>query len=126
MNGLTLTAANSSIFEQKGDKAIKRSLSPDLFRLFEPRAEGRSGDALPVAADEREETLGINSIEQVRLLAKKKAHNFQMCVPLTIALTPALLAASTFTPCRNAILLLSVSPALLLSLYFNKVETRFF
>ena len=72
MNGLTLTAANSSIFEQKGDKAMKRSLSPDLFRLFEPRAEGRSGDALPVAADEREETLGINLMKQVRSPAMKR------------------------------------------------------
>ena len=34
----------------------------------------------------------------------------QMCVPLTIALSPAFLAASTLQPCRNAILLLSVSP----------------
>ena len=41
------------------------SLSPDLFCLFEPRAEGRRGDALPVAADERKETLGINSIEKI-------------------------------------------------------------
>ena len=50
-----------------------------------------------------------------------------MCVPLAIALSSALLAASTLQPCRNAILLLSVSPpALLLPLDFNPVETQLF
>ena len=34
----------------------------------------------------------------------------QICGPRTIALCPALLAASTLQPCRTAILLLSVSP----------------
>ena len=51
----------------------------------------------------------------------------QMCGPLTIALSPALLAASTVQPCRNAILLLSVFPwALLLPLDFNPVVLQFF
>ena len=50
-----------------------------------------------------------------------------MCVPLTIALSPALLASSTVQPCRNAILLLSVFPwALLLPLDFNPVVLQFF
>ena len=50
-----------------------------------------------------------------------------MCVPLTMALSPALLAATTLQPCRNAILLLSVSPSpLLLPLGFNPVEMQFF
>ena len=39
--------------------------SPDLLSLFDPLSEGRGGDALPVAADERKETLGINSIEKI-------------------------------------------------------------
>ena len=51
----------------------------------------------------------------------------QICAPLTIALCPALLAASTLQPCRNAILLLSVSPsAPLLPLDSNPVEMQFF
>ena len=33
-----------------------------LLCLFDPLAEGGRGDALPVPADEREETLGGNSI----------------------------------------------------------------
>ena len=50
-----------------------------------------------------------------------------MCVPLAIALCLALLAASTLQPCRNAILLLSVSPgAFLLPLDINPVEMQFF
>ena len=56
-----------------------------------------------------------------------RLHVGQICGPRTIALCPALLAASTLQPCRNAILLLSVSPwALLLPLDFNPVETQFF
>ena len=34
----------------------------------------------------------------------------QMCAALAMALNPALLTASTLQPCRNAILLLKVSP----------------
>ena len=58
---------------------------------------------------------------------KRNMPKEQICGPRTIALCPALLAASTLQPCRNAILLLSVSPlALLLPLDFNPVEMQFF
>ena len=70
--------------------------------------------------------LGIKLNEGTKKAATLNVAN-QMCVPLTIALCPALLATSALQPCRNAILLLSVSPsALLLPPDINPVEMQFF